>query len=838
MMHLKTVAIFVGICLYCTSAFAVTFQHPGGIHTAAQIAQTQQKLQSGNSPYTGAWSELISVANAGLSETPSAMADFNVPGYYRDDPQLHNERKHLLANDAAAAYSCALAYAVNHNLTATKRNQYADKAVSILMNWATVNKKISGWDGPLVTCYNGNPFMHAAELLWDYDGWTSSEKEQFKTWAKNAVYPVTSIKTRNAWQNWNCWALLMALSIDNLLEDEDMLDLDMNILKVNIDKQIIPSGEMPGETGRKGSGISYTGFALEPLAAAMEVARNITGEDYFLWVAPGGGTMKKALEYFHHYNRNPGDWPHYDGSLSTNGPTDERGGDVMEAAGMIYGESTWSSWAKVETKFMRATNATGLGWMLPGLMRPAPAVLRAPDSPIDQPSGSKLTVSSVVADKVSQNAGNTIDNSFSTRWAVESPPAKLTLDLGKQEEIGHIGIAWYQGDTRAFYFDVELSTDGSKWVPVLQWEMSTGTLTGDQFEYYDFADASARYVRLTGRGNSQSGYTSINEIAVFSAGPVIPTPPEIRDARPLSSTEIYVQFDQSVTPGTAEMVSNYALSPSVGITSATLSSDSTEVTLVVGSPLTVGTEYTLSVQGIVGVQISDPGSDSHAFTYTDILKLSVQSATASSDDGHGPENTIDGNLSESSRWSTQGNGEWIQYDLGAVYEVTSLKIAFYLGDQRSTRFDVQVSLDGSSWTTAATDMQSSGSTTGLEEFDITDSQARYVRLMCYGNTASDWNSIIETEVYGKAGNGATAGLGIRKGALARVNLRTAHSRIHVDLPREIVGATVRIVNPAGMSILQVKNVDRAISTGALPKGIYFVNIVTGFQRTVHPVAVY
>src|SRR5690348_14520945 len=48
----------------------------------------------------------------------------------------------------------------------------------------------------------------------------------------------------------------------------------------------------------------------------------------------------------------------------------------------------------------------------------------------------------------------------------------------------------------------------------------------------------------------------------------------------------------------------------------------------------------------------------------DLTPLSVGAVSASTDDGNIPQNTLDNNLA--TRWSAQGDGQWIQYDLGTL----------------------------------------------------------------------------------------------------------------------------------------------------------------------------
>ena len=122
------------------------------------------------------------------------------------------------------------------------------------------------------------------------------------------------------------------------------------------------------------------------------------------------------------------------------------------------------------------------------------------------------------------------------------------------------------------------------------------------------------------------------------------------------------------------------------------------------------------------------------------------SVIASADDGNVPANTVDGSLS--TRWSANGDGQWIRYDLGSTKTVTWLKLAWLNGDSRVYTFDVQVSADGSAWTTIATGLQSSGTTTALELFNTPNNTARYVRYVGHGSNVNLWNSVTEVEVWG------------------------------------------------------------------------------------------
>ncbi|MFC1465718.1 MAG: BNR-4 repeat-containing protein [Candidatus Brachytrichaceae bacterium NZ_4S206] len=110
-----------------------------------------------------------------------------------------------------------------------------------------------------------------------------------------------------------------------------------------------------------------------------------------------------------------------------------------------------------------------------------------------------------------------------------------------------------------------------------------------------------------------------------------------------------------------------------------------------------------------------------------------------------PANLLDGNLN--SRWSAQGDGQWVSFDLGRLELVDAVNIAFHLGNQRTTSFDVLLSVDGLGWFMALTNVVSSGTTLDLEPFPLPHPlPARFVRIVGHGNSQNNWNSLTEVTI--------------------------------------------------------------------------------------------
>lgn len=111
-----------------------------------------------------------------------------------------------------------------------------------------------------------------------------------------------------------------------------------------------------------------------------------------------------------------------------------------------------------------------------------------------------------------------------------------------------------------------------------------------------------------------------------------------------------------------------------------------------------------------------------------------------------PQNAVDGNLT--TRWA-DNNYPWILFDFGTPRTVEKMAIAFYLGEQRYYTFDVEASDDQVHWIPVLAQTQNSGTSQDLEEFDIPDTTARYIRINGYGNTGPypTWTSFYEVKFY-------------------------------------------------------------------------------------------
>ena len=117
------------------------------------------------------------------------------------------------------------------------------------------------------------------------------------------------------------------------------------------------------------------------------------------------------------------------------------------------------------------------------------------------------------------------------------------------------------------------------------------------------------------------------------------------------------------------------------------------------------------------------------------------------------ENAIDGD--EDSKWSAYGTEVNVDLDLGGVHKLDYLKISFYKGDERLNNFKVYT-LQNDSYVEVGSE-KSEGTNTRAQLFDVSDSEAQFVRILFLGTNSTDaknygevdyWNSVHIIEAYG------------------------------------------------------------------------------------------
>ena len=110
---------------------------------------------------------------------------------------------------------------------------------------------------------------------------------------------------------------------------------------------------------------------------------------------------------------------------------------------------------------------------------------------------------------------------------------------------------------------------------------------------------------------------------------------------------------------------------------------------------------------------------------------------------HPPSHAIDNNVNTS--WSSLGVGSWIQLDLGTINNICSVDIAWYKGNERQYNFVISASNDGITFSRLFSN-QSTGTAPSSEKYNVSDNNARYIRVTVNGNTQNSYATISEISV--------------------------------------------------------------------------------------------
>lgn len=136
---------------------------------------------------------------------------------------------------------------------------------------------------------------------------------------------------------------------------------------------------------------------------------------------------------------------------------------------------------------------------------------------------------------------------------------------------------------------------------------------------------------------------------------------------------------------------------------------------------------------------SVPSSSSQTCANVSVTRINSSGAETL----HPPSHAIDNNINTS--WSSLGVGSWIQLDLGTIKNICSVDIAWYKGNERQNNFVISASNDGISFSRLFSN-QSTGTTQSSEKYNVSDTNARYIRVTVNGNTQNSYATISEISV--------------------------------------------------------------------------------------------
>lgn len=325
------------------------------------------------------------------------------------------------------------------------------------------------------------------------------------------------------------------------------------------------------------------------------------------------------------------------------------------------------------------------------------------------------------ANASSGTASPAFDGNTGTRWESEHgvDPQWIYVDLGQSYDIGTITLRW-EG-AYASHYTIDVATDTASWTTVYTETSGNGDI--DNLT----VSGTGRYIRMHGTTRATPYGYSLWEFEVYEAA---------ASGKDVSFSDITVNgttidnFSAATKDYRVELTSTVSTVPTVAVT--TTDGDAsvayTNATSVPGTTTAVITSQDGSTKDTVNVKFHYPS-------------ISLNKVAFASNENQPASYAVDGNTG--TRWETAASDpQWITIDLGSVYKINEVKLSWE--GAYGSAYEIQVTNDTTSWTTAFTETSGDGET----DLISLNHSGRYIRM--YGTTRGTTYgySLWEFEVYG------------------------------------------------------------------------------------------
>lgn len=342
------------------------FYHPNMYLNDNEISIINEKVKANQEPWKTAYGNMISDANSALNLPVQSVTHQGNTGhdYYTEspycgwkkvdgkDPDCRDGQINPNADRGDYNAAIALGKAVRDLGLAysfTKDSKYADKAIQLINAWSInsatkMNPHFPTGQSQIELAPTMSSMFYGADLIWNYQGWNSANKEAFKTWTRDFI---TSAKS-HTWcaefcQNFENWRLVFISSASVIAEDSDNMNYAFNRWKEVIDLEMDTDGSFKHDRDRAAGGLFYSMFVLLPATIVAEVARH-QGVDLYNYKLSDGRGLELALDFHAPYTISPGSWPYTKGGFDTDLGRTKSNSAIYEIA---YSFKKKSSYEKV-----------------------------------------------------------------------------------------------------------------------------------------------------------------------------------------------------------------------------------------------------------------------------------------------------------------------------------------------------------------------------------------------------------------------------------------------------------------------------------------------------------
>lgn len=681
----------------------------------------------------------------------------------------------------------------------TGDDRYARKAIDLIYHWcvnpSTYMKPIArnysphtqgGKSHGSITIYAATPFLiFGASFVMDHSYWNSkgnNAQAKFMDWVSDMYQSAVKLGGENS-NNIYTHYLEMRAVLAAMLDDRAGLNKTIDLWKSHIKASVKPNGRLQRDANRT-RGIDYSIYGLDPFAKVAVLARNY-GENLWKWEdGQGGAPLRRAYDYLLPYVLDPNipsKWIK-DGGEQISSVGLESVSQVYEMGYAAYGDSKYLQAVKLGSRndWHTLLFSGSLDVSDPGSDSDSDsgsdsgsdkevATNKAPSVEIVSPSSggsirvpSTLTIEADASDSDGSvksvillvNGSKVAEVSskpYTFNWSIKSG-GKYTLVARAVDDKGATS------NSSSLSFNATSSSDNAGTISrTLEIPVSSDAyVRGGSYEKDNF-DRDGLIVKASSKSYTRESYVKIDlsrisgsvESAILRLQPTYVGGKSVKNEAALVANN---NWDERSITWKSKPASSTVLAKWTPVKDKAVEIDVTEAV-----QKSLDGDMTLSLRIYAPSRGGDDdyviygckdGNTAHPVLlvttsgeqHSSMEVKNVRSVSASSDDGNVPSNTLDGSLS--TRWSADGKGQWIQYELDKETTIGSVGIAWYNGKKRKAHFDIQTSSDGKSWTKVYSG-SSSGKQNDLEPYDVNDTKARFIRIVGKGNTSNTWNSITE-----------------------------------------------------------------------------------------------
>jgi hypothetical protein len=338
--ELASAALVIALVTATSSALAEVqprlpdqgMRHPNMYLDATEIARIRLRIGTGMSPWKPAYERLLIDAAAALKQPPLSVTRQGKRGHAyltegpycgwrmwnspcgrsccdgRINPAADRADFRAATMLSRAMRNLGLAYALSGD------PQYAEKALELIRAWCLdpqtyMEPAFTNGQSVIELSTTLPGLLYGADLIWDYAGFTASDKVALQAWTRALAASLRERQTETDANNFGDWRLVTLAASAVITEDTALMRYVVDHYRALVPNQIDADGKTVKELHRT-KALDYASFAINAISQVCEIARHWGVDLYRFRTADGRGSIERAFTWLAPYTVDPSSWPY------------------------------------------------------------------------------------------------------------------------------------------------------------------------------------------------------------------------------------------------------------------------------------------------------------------------------------------------------------------------------------------------------------------------------------------------------------------------------------------------------------------------------------------------